>query len=101
MQQAIIDQMPYHPPCDPQKETQERSQNPIRQADGGPANPQAATGRQQSQQPEQTSTVLEQTSTVLQKPNTLIVQWDDWNVDTDHETAERIYNNIQVEDPDK
>lgn len=35
MQQAIIDQMTYHPPCDPQKETQERSQNPIRQADGG------------------------------------------------------------------
>ena len=70
MQQAIIHQMTYHPPCNPQKETQERSQNSITQADGGPAIPQTATGKQQSEQPEQRSTVL-------QKPNTRIVQWDD------------------------
>jgi len=90
----------YHPPNDvsPSLQSTKRDTRTFTKFNNtgrrGPAIPQTATGKQQSEQPEQRSTVL-------QKPNTRIVQWDDWNVDNDHGTAERIYNNIHVEDPDK
>jgi len=70
MQQAIIDQTTYHPPCNPQKQTRESLQNSITQADGGLANPQTGTAKQQSEQPEQRTTVL-------RKSNTFVVHWDD------------------------
>jgi len=60
------------------KQTQERSQNSIIRADTGPANPQTATAKQQSKQPEQRATVL-------WIANTFSVQWDDLNVDNDHD----------------